>query len=89
MLQDGPRIFEMRPLKGKVTSMNRPFLYKKPKVRARPGLLDDSESNNDLASWFLDEARGVMIKRFSDSSIEELLIELVGIFREGIQIMQH
>jgi hypothetical protein len=79
---DEPRIFEMIPLKGKVRSMNRPFLYKKPKV-STPGLLDDSDSNNDLASWFLDEARGVMIKKFSDSSIEELLIELVGVFREG------
>jgi hypothetical protein len=80
---DEPHIFEMIPLKGKVRSMNRPFLYKKPKARTRPGLLDDSESNNDLASWFLDEARGVMIEKFSDSSIEELLIELVSIFREG------
>jgi hypothetical protein len=62
--------------------MNRPFLYKKPRV-ITPGILDDSGSNNDLASWFLDEAIGVMIKKFSDSSIEELLIELVGIFREG------
>ena len=79
---DEPRIFEMIQLKGKVRSMNRQFLYKKPKV-GTPGLLDDSESNNDLASWFLDEARGVMIEKFSDSSIEELLIELVGIFREG------
>ena len=72
----------MIQLKGKVRSMNRPFLYTKPKV-ITPGILDDSGSNNDLASWFLDEARGVMIKKFSDSSIEELLIELVGIFREG------
>jgi hypothetical protein len=79
---DEPRIFELIPLKGKVTSMNRQFLYTKPKV-STPGLLDDSGDNNDLASWFLDEAIGVMIKKFSDSSIEELLIELVGIFREG------
>ena len=79
---DEPRIFEMIPLKGKVTSMNRPFLYKKPKI-STPGILDCSDSNNDLASWFLDEARRVMIEKFSDSSIEELLIELVGIFREG------
>jgi hypothetical protein len=83
MLQDGPRMFEMIQLKGKVRSMNRPFLYKKPKAPTPIGFLDDSESNNDLASWFLDEAIGVMIQKFSDSSIEELLIELVGIFREG------
>ena len=62
--------------------MNRQFLYKKYKVHTL-GLLDDSDSNNDLASWFLYDARGVMIKKFSDSSIEELLIELVGVFREG------
>ena len=79
---DEPRIFEMIQLKDKVRSMNRQFLYKKYKA-STPGILDDSESNNDLASWFLDEARGVMIEKFSDSSIEELLIELVGVFREG------
>ena len=79
---DEPQIFEMIQLKDKVISMNRPFLYKKPRV-INPGLLDDSGDNNDLASWFLDDARRVMAKKFSDSSIEELLIELVGIFREG------
>jgi hypothetical protein len=80
---DKPRNFAMIPLKGKVTSMNRPFLYKKPKAPTPIGFLDDSESNNDLASWFLDGARRAMTDKFSDSSIEELLIELVGIFREG------
>ena len=61
--------------------MNRAFLYKKYKV-STPGLLDPNEGDNDL-SWMLDEAIGVMEKKFSDSSIEELLIELVGVFREG------
>ncbi|MBA4495195.1 hypothetical protein ACFO25_00535 [Paenactinomyces guangxiensis] len=61
--------------------MDKRFLYKKPNPI---GVLDDSDvENDDLASWFLDDSRDVLKNKFEQSPIDELVIELADIFREG------
>lgn len=61
--------------------MNKKFLYKKPSII---GVLDDSDNEfYDLGSWFLDDSWSLLKKRFRESPIDELVIELVDIFREG------
>ncbi|SFJ17770.1 hypothetical protein [Thermoflavimicrobium dichotomicum] len=60
--------------------MNRKFLYKKPWI---PGVIDDSD-NNDL-SWMeeWDDSPDLLKRKFTESSLDELMIELVDIFKEG------
>lgn len=59
--------------------INKEFLYKK--VRAI-GDIDDS-GNYDIDSWFTDNSWGELKSTLSESSLEDLIINLVGIFRDG------
>lgn len=59
--------------------MKKEFLYKK--VRAI-GDIDDS-GDTGVASWFTDNSWGELKKTLSESCLEDLIINLIGIFREG------
>ena len=58
--------------------MNKDFLYTKPYV---PGIIDDTPV--DLESWFLDDSRERMEEKLRSSSLNDLIIELINIFKEG------
>ncbi|MCG7384377.1 hypothetical protein [Paenibacillus sp. ACRRY] len=58
--------------------MNKDFLYTKPYV---PGIIDDTPV--DLESWFLDDSRERMEEKVRSSSLNDLIIELINIFKEG------
>ncbi|WP_459480005.1 hypothetical protein [Clostridium saccharoperbutylacetonicum] len=59
--------------------MDKKFLYKK----AYPlGVIDDTEED-ELSSWFLDDSRDVLEKKFRECDFNDLIIELIDIFRGG------
>lgn len=58
--------------------MNKDFLYTKPYV---PGIIDDTPV--DLESWFLDDSRERMEEKLRNISLNELIIELINIFKDG------
>jgi len=57
--------------------LNRDFLYES--FKSTIGILDD----HNQIDWFLDNSREGLIKKFRGCSIDELVIELVYIFRKG------
>jgi len=59
--------------------MNKKFLYKKMSAHT-VGFLDDSD--NDDVSWMFDDSL-VLEKKLKESPIDELIIELIDIFKEG------
>ncbi|MET1171700.1 hypothetical protein [Paenibacillus amylolyticus] len=58
--------------------MNKDFLYTKPYV---PGIIDDTPV--DLESWFLDDSRERMEEKLRNISLNDLIIELINIFKDG------
>lgn len=59
--------------------MNKKFLYKK----VYPlGFIDDSEED-ELSSWFLDDSRDILEKKIRECDFQELIIELIDIFKGG------
>jgi hypothetical protein len=61
--------------------MNREFLYKKPWI---PNTIDDScASENPVQCWLEDDSQGVLMRKFEECSFDELIIELVDIFKGG------
>ncbi|MEK4074946.1 hypothetical protein [Paenibacillus amylolyticus] len=58
--------------------MNKEFLYTKPYV---PGIIDDTPV--DLESWFLDDSRERMEEKLRNISLNDLIIELINIFKDG------
>jgi hypothetical protein len=58
--------------------MNKDFLYTKPYV---PGMIDDTPM--DLESWFIDDSRERMEERLRSISLNDLIIELINIFKDG------
>ncbi|MDN8591631.1 hypothetical protein Q0V21_22975 [Paenibacillus sp. 11B] len=58
--------------------MNKDFLYTKPYV---PGMIDDTPV--DLESWFIDDSRERMEERLRSISLNDLIIELINIFKDG------
>jgi len=59
--------------------MDKKFLYKK----AYPlGVIDDT-GEDELSSWFLDDSRDVLEKKFRECDFNDLIIELIDIFRGG------
>jgi hypothetical protein len=61
--------------------MNREFLYKKPWI---PNTIDDSySSENPIQSWLEDDSQGLLMRKFEECSLDELIIELVDIFKGG------
>lgn len=58
--------------------MNKDFLYTKPYV---PGIIEDTPV--DLESWFLDDSRERMEEKLRNISLNELIIELINIFKDG------
>ena len=62
----------------KVIRVNKGFLYTKPIV---PGIIDDTPM--DMDSWFLDDSREVLKEKFTNANLEQVILELVQIFREG------
>lgn len=64
-----------------MVKLNNKFLYSKPSVI---GVLDScTDEFNDIGSWLFDDSPGLLRKKFRESSLNELVIELVTIFREG------
>jgi hypothetical protein len=61
--------------------MDKKFLYTKPSV---PGIIDDSEADLDLSSWFLKQTPFDLLKEELNScKVDDLVIQLVQIFIEG------
>ena len=58
--------------------MNKDFLYTKPYV---PGIIDDTPV--DLESWFLDDSRERMEEKLKNIPLNDLIIELINIFKDG------
>ncbi len=59
--------------------MNKEFLYKK----AYPlGVIDDTEED-ELSSWFLDDSRDILEKKFRECNFHDFIIELIDIFSGG------
>ncbi|HBU84006.1 MAG TPA: hypothetical protein DEF35_20535 [Paenibacillus sp.] len=58
--------------------MNKDFLYTKPYI---PGMIDDTPV--DLESWFVDDSRERMEERLRSISLNDLIIELINIFKDG------
>lgn len=58
--------------------MNKDFLYTKPYV---PGIIDDTPV--DLESWFLDDSRERMEEKLRNIPLNDLIIELINIFKDG------
>ncbi|PIH59297.1 hypothetical protein [Paenibacillus sp. LK1] len=58
--------------------MNKDFLYTKPYVL---GVIDDTLV--DLESWFLDDSRERMEEKLRNISLNDLIIELINIFKDG------
>lgn len=58
--------------------MNKGFLYSKPYV---PGIIDDTSV--DVESWFLDDTRERMEEKLRSSSLSNLIIELINVFKDG------
>ncbi|MGV2883039.1 hypothetical protein [Paenibacillus taichungensis] len=58
--------------------MNKYFLYTKPYV---PGIIDDTPV--DLESWFLDDSRERMEEKLRNIPLNDLIIELINIFKDG------
>ncbi|SFJ55431.1 hypothetical protein [Thermoflavimicrobium dichotomicum] len=61
--------------------MNREFLYKKPWI---PNFIDDRyASENPIQSWLEDDSQGLLMRKFEECSLDELILELVDIFKRG------
>lgn len=61
--------------------MNKKFLYSKPSII---GVLDSGNDEfNDIGSWLFDDSPALLRKKFREDSLDELVIELIDIFREG------
>jgi len=61
--------------------LNKNFLYSKPSII---GVLDsDNDEFNDIASWLFDDSPEVMRKKFREDSLDELITEIIDIFRGG------
>ncbi|MEK5321071.1 hypothetical protein NSS94_17690 [Paenibacillus sp. FSL L8-0644] len=61
--------------------MNKKFLYTKPSII---GVLDSgNDSFNDIGSWLFDDSPDLLRKKFREDSLDELVKELIEIFREG------
>ncbi|WP_145332970.1 hypothetical protein [Paenibacillus xylanexedens] len=61
--------------------MNKNFLYSKPSII---GVLDsDNDEFNDIASWLFDDSPELMRKKFREDSLDELVTEIIDIFRGG------
>ncbi|WP_315370781.1 hypothetical protein [Paenibacillus xylanexedens] len=58
--------------------MNKDFLYTKP---YDPGIIDDTPV--DLESWFLDDSRERMEEKLRNIPLNDLIIELINIFKDG------
>lgn len=58
--------------------MNKDFLYTKPYVL---GVIDDTPV--DLESWFIDDSRERMEEKLRNISLNDLIIELINIFKDG------
>ncbi|WJM09270.1 hypothetical protein [Paenibacillus sp. PK1-4R] len=58
--------------------MKKDFLYTKPYF---PGIIDDTPV--DLESWFLDDSRERMEEKLRNISLNDLIIELINIFKDG------
>ncbi|MFS0858162.1 hypothetical protein [Paenibacillus taichungensis] len=58
--------------------MNKDFFYTKPYV---PGIIDDTPV--DLESWFLDDSRERMEEKLRNIPLNDLIIELINIFKDG------
>lgn len=58
--------------------MNKDFLYTKPYVL---GVIDDTPV--DLESWLLDDSREMMEEKLRNISLNDLIIELINIFKDG------
>ncbi|KJD38594.1 hypothetical protein QD46_18190 [Paenibacillus polymyxa] len=61
--------------------MNKKFLYTKPSII---GVLDSgNDSFNDIGSWLFDDSPDLLRKKFREDSLDELVKEIIEIFREG------
>ncbi|GEC93523.1 hypothetical protein [Brevibacillus brevis] len=61
--------------------MNKKFLYSKPSII---GVLDSGNDEfNDIGSWLFDDSPALLRKKFREDSLDELVMELIDIFREG------
>ncbi|KQY94719.1 MULTISPECIES: hypothetical protein [Paenibacillus] len=61
--------------------MNKKFLYSKPIII---GVLDSGNDQfNDIGSWLFDDSPTLLRKKFREDSLDELVMELINIFREG------
>lgn len=61
--------------------MNKNFLYSKPSII---GVLDSGNDEfNDIGSWLFDDSPALLRKKFREDSLDELVMELIDIFREG------
>jgi hypothetical protein len=61
--------------------LNKKFLYSKPSII---GVLDSGNDEfNDIGSWLFDDSPALLRKKFREDSLDELVMELIDIFREG------
>lgn len=60
--------------------MNKSYLYSKPSII---GVLESRDEFDSIGSWFDDNTPELLRKKIYESPLDEMIIELVEIFREG------